>query len=79
MQEQLASSLHTTFLSVPALRITIIMDIEKLRSNIRLSLCSDPIPSAQLDSPSPYWSVDSESFLLLNDKIYVPNTSDLRL
>ena len=47
------------------------MDIEKL--------CSDPIASAQLDSPSPRWSVDSEGLLLLNDKIYVPNTADLQL
>ena len=78
-QEQLASSLHATFLSVPALCTTIIMDIEKLCSNIHSSLHSDPIASAQLDSPSPHWSVDSEGFLLLNDKIYVPDTSDLRL
>ena len=76
-QEQLASSLHPTFLSVPALCTMIIMDTEKLRSNIHSSLHSDPIASAQLDSLSPCWSVDSEGFLLLNDKIYVPNTSDL--
>ena len=55
------------------------MDTEKLRSNIHSSLHSDPIASAQLDSLSPRWSVDSEGFLLLNDKIYVPDTSDLRL
>ena len=79
MQEQLASSLRATFLSVPALRTTIIMDIEKLCSNICSSLHSDPIASSQLDSPSPRWSVDSEGFLLLNNKIYVPDTSDLRL
>ena len=79
MQEQLALSLHTTFFSVPTLRATIIMDIEKLRSDIHLSLRSDLIASAQLDSPSPHWSVDSEGFLLLDDKIYVPNTADLRL
>ena len=79
MQEQLASSLHTTFLSVPTLCNVIIMDIEKLRSNIRLSLCSDPIASAQLDSPSPHWSINSKGLLLLDDKIYVPDTSELRL
>ena len=75
MQEQLASSFRTTFLSVPTLCTVIIMDIEKLRSNI----CSNPITSAQLDSPSPHWSVNSEGFLLLDDKIYIPNTTDLRL
>ena len=77
MQEQLASSLHATFLSVPTLHATIIMDIEKLCSNICLSLRSDPITSAQLDSPAPRWSIDSEGFLLLNDKIYVPDTANL--
>ena len=49
------------------------MDIKKLHSDI----CSDPITSTQLDSPSPCWSVNSEGFLLLNNKIYIPNTSDL--
>ena len=34
-QEQLALSLHATFLSVPALHAAIIMDIEKLHSDIR--------------------------------------------
>ena len=77
MQEQLALSLHATFLSVPALCATIIMDIEKLCSDICLSLCSDLITSAQLDSPSPRWSVNSEGFLLLDNKIYVPDTADL--
>ena len=53
------------------------MDIEKLCSDIHSSLRSDLIASAQLDSPSPRWSVDSKGFLLLNDKIYVPDTTDL--
>ena len=79
MQEQLASSLCTTFLTVPALRTAIIMDIEKLCSDICSSLCSNLIASAQLNSPSPHWSIDSKGFLLLNNKIYVPNTSDLQL
>ena len=72
-QEQLASFLHATFLSVPALRAVIIMDIKKLRSDICSSLCSNLIASAQLNYPSPHWSVDSEGFLLLDDKIYVPD------
>ena len=76
-QEQLASSLCATFLSVPTLCATIIMDDEKLHSNIRSSLCSDLIASTQLDSPSPHWSIDSEGFLPFNNKIYVPDTSNL--
>ena len=79
MQEQLASSLHATFLSVPALHAMIIMDIEKLCSDIHSSLCSDLIASAKLDSPSSRWSVNSKGFLLLDNKIYIPDTSDLRL
>ena len=79
MQEQLALSLGTTFLSIPTLHTMIIMDIKKLHSDIRSSLCSNPITSAQLNSPSPHWSIDSEGFLLLDDKIYVPDTSDLSL
>ena len=77
MQEQLALSLHAKFLSVPTLHATIIMDIKKLCSDIHSSLHSDPIASAQLDSPSPCWSIDSKGFLLLDDNIYVPDTSDL--
>ena len=78
-QEQLASSLHATFLSVPALRATIIMDIKKLRSDIHSSLCSNPIASTQLDSLSPHWSVSSKGFHLLDNKIYIPDTTDLQL
>ena len=77
MQEQLASSLHATFLSVPALHAAIFMDIKKLHSNIHSSLHSNLIAPAQLNSLSPCWSIDSEGFLLLNDKIYIPDTSDL--
>ena len=78
-QEQLASSLRTTFLSIPALHAVIIMDIEKLCSNIHSSLHSNPIASTQLNSPSSHWSVDSKGFLLLNNKIYVHDSSDLQL
>ena len=79
MQEQLASSLHTMFLSIPTLCTVIIMDIEKLHSNIPSSLHSDLIASAQLNFPSPHWSINSKGFLLLNNKIYIPDTSNLQL
>ena len=79
-QEQLASSLHATFLSIPALHTTIIMDLKKLCSDIHSSLCLDPITSAQLDSLSPCWSIDPKGFLLLNKKkIYIPDTANLWL
>ena len=79
MQEQLASSLWVTFLSVPVLPTMIIMDIEKIHSDILSSLPPDPIASAQVDSLSPHWSIDSEGFLLFDEKIYVPDNSDLWL
>ena len=77
-QEQLASSLHATFLSVPALHAAIIMDIEKLRSNIHLSPRSNLIAFAQLNSPSPRWSVDSEvsSSSTIRSTSLTPPTSD---
>ena len=78
-QEQLASPLQATFLSVPILHAEIIMDIEKLHSDIQSPLCSDPIASVQLNSPSPCWFIDSEGFLLFDKKIYVPDHSDLQL
>ena len=78
MQEQLAPSLCATFLSVPVLCATIIMDIEKLQSNILSSLHSDPIASTQLNLPSPHWSIDPKGFLL-DEKIYVPDITDLWL
>ena len=79
MQEQLASSLQATFLSVPVLHAVIIMDIKKLHSDIWSSLHSDPIASAQLYSPSPHWSVNSKGFLLFDEKIYNPDHSNLQL
>ena len=57
----------------------IIMDIEKLHSDIWSSLHSDPIASTQLNSPSSCWSVNSKEFLIFDEKIYIPNYSDLWL
>src|SRR5713101_7732333 len=79
MQEQLASSLRATYLCIPVLHAAIIMDIEKLHSDIQSSLQSDPIASVHLDSPSPRWSINSDGFLLLDNRIYVPDVNDLRL
>ena len=80
MQEQLASSLCATFLSVPALHATIIMDIEKLRSDIRSSLCSNLIASTQLDShphvgPS---TLRVSSSLTIRSTSPIPLTSDFK-
>ena len=48
-----------------------------LRHLLITLLQSDCICPTRL--PTPRWSVDSEGFLLLDDKIYIPDTSDLQL
>ena len=77
MQEQLTSSLHTTFISIPALHTATIMDIEKLHSNIHSSLHSDLIAYSQLDSHPHIGLLTPKGFLLLDEKIYIPDISDL--
>ena len=48
--EQLALSLHTSTLWLPALRGLLIMDTEKLRADIVSSLQSDPTALAHLSN-----------------------------
>ena len=56
------------------------MDIEKLHNDIRSSLPLDPISAAQLPSPSnPKWTLDGSGLLRQNDRIFVPDVTDLRL
>ena len=85
-QEQLSSSLRATSLIPLALRGSLIMDSEQLHDDIRKSYTSDPITSAHLTSTSDAlptssdkWTTSEEGLLLLNDRIYVPDVSDLRL
>ena len=78
--EQLSTSLRATSLISTALRGSFIMDIEHLHENIRDSYASDPITAAQLPKPTdPKWTLSNEGLLLYNDRIYVPETNDLRL
>ena len=78
-QEQLSSSLRATSLIPLALRGSLIMDSEQLHDDIRKSYTSDPITSAHLTPTSDKWTTSDEGLLLLNDRIYVPDVSDLRL
>jgi hypothetical protein len=62
------------------------MDVEQLHDDIRKSYTSDPITSAHLSSTSDNlptssdkWTTSKEGLLLLNDRIYIPDVSDLRL
>jgi hypothetical protein len=79
-QEQLSASLRATYFATPIIRNAVIMDIEKLHNDIRLSLPHDPISSEQFPNPSdPKWTIDESGLLHLNNRIFVPDHADLRL
>jgi len=79
-QEQLASSLRATFLLTPAIRAAILVDVEQLHKDILAALPSDPVmPSHKSNSSDSQWSTDSAGLLRLDDRIYMPDTNDLRL
>src|SRR6267154_1965864 len=79
-QEQLASSLRASTLAAPVLRAAVIMDIELLHKDILSALPSDTFASELLSSSNdPRWTVDAEGFLRQDNRIYVPDTNDLRL
>ena len=79
-QEQLTASLRATYFATPIIRSAIIMDIEKLHNDIRLSLPLDPISVAHLPTPTnANWTIDESGLLRYNDRIFVPDISDLRL
>ena len=81
MQEQLAASLRATYLAAPVLRASILFDIENLHNDILSSLPSDPLAAVHLstEAPDSRWSIDSDGFLRLDGRIYVPDSDDLRL
>ena len=80
MQEQLSASLRATYLEYLVLQAVAIMDVEKLHSDILSTLPSDPIAQTHLKNTSqPQWCVDDAGFLRLNDRIYIPDSDDLRL
>ena len=77
--EQLASSLRATVLYTPVLQATTIMDLETLHSDIRSMLCSDPAISEQLSNPTLHWTIDPTGLLRLDNRIYIPDSENLRL
>ena len=84
-QEQLRTSLQATILQEPVLRASFLFDEQKLRSDIRKAQASEtPDPELQaaistVSSNNSRWTRDSEGFLRLNDRIYVPDSEDLRI
>ena len=56
------------------------MDVKQLHEDIRAGYALDPVTSAQLPHPSdPKWTLSGDGLLLLNDRIYILDVSDLRL
>src|SRR5467141_5432999 len=78
--EQLALSLRATTLSFPALRGSLIMDAERLHSDIWSQLRDDPISTEHLDNQSDLkWTLDPNGLLCHLGCIYVPNSGNLQL
>ena len=79
--EHLSNSLRATYLANPVLRSVVAMDIETLHTDIRNALPLDNTTSAILSqSPlPPRWSLDDTGLLLLDKRIYVPSSDELRL
>src|SRR5882724_6436283 len=76
--EQLASSLQATTLSIPVLHGSLIMDAERLHSDIRSQLQDDPISAEHLDNQSdPEWTLDPNGSLHPLGRIYVLNSGNL--
>ena len=78
--EQLASSLRASDLAIPVLRASVLMDIEQLHIDILAALPDDPVARKHLPDPSdPRWLTDDSGFLRCDNRIYVPESNDLRL
>ena len=78
--DNLVASLRASTLITPVLRGAIIMDVDQLQSDIRSAYSDDPTSARQLPAPSdPRWSLGSDNILRRDQRIYVPDSNDLRL
>ena len=80
--KQLTASLRVMYLEAPMLWASVLLDVEQLRSDILSSLPNDPVASPLISAESiddPRWTVNSEGFLLWDNRIYVPEANDLCL
>jgi len=78
--EQLALSLRASTLWLPALRGSLIMDTKRLQADIVSSLQSNLTTLEHLSSNAdPRWTTSPDGLLRLDDRIYVPDSGDLRL
>src|SRR3984885_7709140 len=78
--EQFKASLRATYLATPIICNAIIMDMEKLHKDIWTSLPNDPISATHFPVPNaPNWTINESGLLQQYDRIYVPDSADLRL
>ena len=75
-QEQLAASVWATVLLFPSLCTATVVDLDTLHQDIILALPSDPIATKHISTDG-QWSMDPNSLLLLNNRIYVPSAGNL--
>jgi len=75
--KQLALSLRATTLSIPVLRGSLIMDAEKLHSDIQSQLREDPISAEHLDKQSDPWTLNPDGLLRNSGRIYVLDSGSL--
>src|SRR5882724_5103593 len=76
--KQLALSLQATTLSIPVLHGSLIMDDERLHSDIWSQLQEDPLSAEHLNNQSdPQWTLDPDSLLCHLRCIYVLNSGNL--
>jgi len=75
-QEQLAASIWAMVLLFPFLCTATVMDMDILHQDILLALSSDPIATKHISADG-WWSTDSNSLLLLDNRIYISSAGNL--
>ena len=74
------SSLRATYLLEPVLCAASLVNVDQLHKDILSALLLDPIATKHMSNISdPRWSVDSDGFLCLDNRIYIPDTNNLCL
>jgi hypothetical protein len=62
------------------LHAAVLIDVEQLHKDILSALPNDPIGSMRMSNPlDNRWTVDDSGFLRCDNRIYVPESNDLRL
>jgi len=76
-QEQFAVSVQATVLFFPSLCAATVVNLNTLYQDILSALPSDPIATKHISTDG-QWSMDPNSLLLLDNRIYVPSAGNLR-